>query len=175
MARERVKRLLALFGTVPAPAFWARLGIGLFLLLLLSWLLDLTRVARWQPDFTFLLGFGAIAGLGTSIGEEALFRGVLLRPTAEGRSGLAPAMLSALIFMLWHPLQTAFYDPLWEPYAWRWWFLAGTALLGFACARLTQSTRSLWPAILLHLLVALGWKTLYGIPSCGFAPCLLPN
>ena len=77
--------------------------------------------------------------------------------------------------MLWHPFQTLFYDPLWEPYAWRWWFLAGTALLGFACARLTLSTRSLWPAILLHLLVALGWKTLYGIPSCGLASCMAPN
>ena len=80
--------------------------------------------------------------------------------------------ISALVFALWHPLQTLFYDPLWEPYAWTWWFLAGTGLLGFACAWLTLLTRSLWPAIVLHLLVALGWKTLYGIPSCGLAACI---
>src|SRR6185295_17590951 len=98
---------------------------------------------------------------------EAVFRGILLRPPREGGSGLAAIALNALVFALWHPLQTLFYDPLWEPYAWRWWFLAGAFLLGFACARLTLSTRSLWPAILLHLLVALGWKTLYGIPTCG--------
>lgn len=170
-----MNRLRTLFATVPAPAVWARLAIGLLLLLLLSWLLSLAGVARWQPDFAFLFGFGSIAGLGTSIGEEFLFRGVLLPQSKESRSGLPAAALSALIFMLWHPFQTLLYDPLWEPYAWSWWFLAGTALLGFACARLTQSTGSLWPAITLHLLVALGWKTLYGIPSCGLAPCLLPD
>jgi membrane protease YdiL (CAAX protease family) len=170
-----MKRLRGLFTTMPGPAVWARLGIGLLLLLSLSWLLSLVGLARWHPDFAFLLGFGIVAGLGTSIGEEAVFRGVLLRPPADGGSGVAPAALSALVFMLWHPLQTFFYDPLWEPYAWRWWFLAGTALLGFACARLTLASRSLWPAIALHLLVALGWKTLYGIPSCGLAPCLLPG
>lgn len=168
-----MRRLQALLTTVPGLAFWARFGTGLLLLLLLSWLLNLTGLAPWSPDFAFLLGFGAVAGLGTSIGEEVLFRGVLLRPPPEGRSHFAPAALSAVVFALWHPLQTFFYDPLWEPYAWRWWFLAGTGLLGFACAHLTLSTRSLWPAILLHLLVALGWKTLYGIPSCGLAPCVV--
>lgn len=170
-----MKRLRRLFTTVPAPAVWARLCAGLLLLLLLSWLLNRTGVARWQPDFTFLFGLGAVAGLCTSLGEEALFRGILLQPKSNGGSGIASAALSSLAFMLWHPFQTLLYDPLWEPYAWRWWFLAGTGLLGLACARLTQSTRSLWPAILLHLLVALGWKTLYGIPSCGLAPCILPN
>jgi predicted Abi (CAAX) family protease len=175
VVRASMKRLRELFTTVPGPAVWARLGVGLLLLLALSWLLSLTGVAPWDPDFTFLLGFGAVAGLGTSIGEEAVFRGILLRPPAAGGSGLAQAALSALVFALWHPLQTLFYDPLWEPYAWRWWFLAGTGLLGFACARLTLSTRSLWPAILLHLLLALGWKTLYGIPACGLAPCMVSN
>ncbi|HEX6374795.1 MAG TPA: CPBP family glutamic-type intramembrane protease [Allosphingosinicella sp.] len=170
-----MNRLRTLFTNVPSPAAWARLGIGLLLLLLLSWLLNLIGVAPWQADFTFLLGLGAVAGLGTSIGEEALFRGILLRPSAEGRSGLVPAALSSLAFTLWHPLQTFLYDPLWQLYAWRWWFLGGSALLGFGCARLTQRTRSLWPAILLHLMVALGWKTLYGIPSCGLAPCMVPN
>ena len=168
-----MKRLGALMTAWPGAEFWARFGLALLLLLLLSWLLDFAGLARWEPDLAFLFGFGAVAGLGTSIGEEVLFRGLLLRPPQEGRSDLAPSALSALVFMLWHPLQTAFYDPLWEPYAWRWWFLAGTGLLGFGCARLTLSTRSLWPAIVLHLLIALGWKTLDGIPSCGLAPCAL--
>ena len=168
-----MRRLWTLFTNLPGPAFWARFGIGLLLLLASSWLLNLVGIAPWNPDFDFLLGLGVFAGLGTAIGEEAVFRGILLRPPSDGRSHFAPAALSALIFALWHPLQTFFYDPLWEPYALRWWFLAGTALLGFACAWVTLATRSLWPAILLHLLVALGWKTLYGIPSCGLAPCSL--
>ena len=170
-----VKRLAALFIPMPGPAVWARLGAGLSLLLLLSWLLSVGGIARWQPDFAFLLGFGPIAALGTSIGEEALFRGLLLRPGPLRRAALISALWTSLLFMAWHPFQTLLYDPLWEPYAWRWWFLAGTFLLGFACARLTLSTRSLWPAIILHLLVALAWKTLYGIPSCGLAACTLTD
>lgn len=168
-----MKRLWALLTNVPGAGTWAWFGIGLGLLLALSWLLNLAGIAHWNPDFAFLLGFGALAALGTAIGEEVLFRGVLLRPPPDGKSFFAPAALSAIVFALWHPLQTFLYDPLWEPYAWRLWFLAGTGLLGYSCARLTLSTRSLWPAIMLHLLVALGWKTLYGIPSCGLASCNL--
>lgn len=169
-----MKRLRALFVNVPGLAVWASVGIGLLLLLLVSFLLDRIGIAPWHPDFTFLLGLGAVAGLATSLGEETSFRGLLLRPPPEGRSVFVPAALSAFVFALWHPAQTFLYDPLWEPYAWSWWILGGTGLLGFACACLTLSTRSLWPAVAVHLLVALGWKSLYGIPSCGFASCALP-
>jgi len=168
-------RLRGLFSTVPGIATWAKL-LGLLAgLFALSWLLDRLGIFPWQPDLAFLLGVGAVAGLGTALAEETLFRGILLKPPSDGATGLGPELLSALLFALWHPLQTYFYHPLWAPYAWTWWFLAGTFVLGFLCARLTLSTRSIWPAILLHLAVALGWKTLYGIPSCGLVPCVLSN
>jgi predicted Abi (CAAX) family protease len=168
-----IRRLSGLISTIPSLATWARLLCLLLALLAASWLLDRLGLARWQPDFAFLLGFGAIAGLGTAFAEETLFRGILLKPPPEGTGGFGPAALSAILFALWHPFQTLFYHPLWEPYAWRWWFLVGTALLGFACARFTLFTRSIWPAVVLHLVAALAWKTLYGIPSCGLAPCVL--
>jgi len=168
-----IRRLGVLYSTMPGPAAWARL-LGLVLALLAaSWLLDRLGLAPWHPDYSFLLGFGAIAGLGTALAEETLFRGILLKAPPQGASGLGASVLSAAIFALWHPLQTLFYHPLWEPYAWRWWFLAGTGVLGFLCARFTLTTRSIWPAVALHLVAALGWKTLYGIPSCGLAPCVL--
>lgn len=168
-----IRRLRGLISTIPGPAAWARL-LGLLLgLLAASWLLDRLGLAFWQPDFAFLFGFGVIAALATAFVEEVLFRGVLLKPPRERGASLASAGLSAILFALWHPFQTLLYDPLWEPYAWRWWFLAGTALLGFLCACFTLSTRSIWPAVVLHLVTALGWKTLYGIPSCGLAPCVL--
>jgi predicted Abi (CAAX) family protease len=168
-----IPRLRGLFTTMAAPGAWARL-LGLLLALLAaSWLLDRLGLAPWRPDFAFLLGFGPVAGLGTALAEEALFRGILLKPPPEGAPGLGRSALSALVFALWHPFQTFFYHPLWEPYAWRWWFLLGTGLLGFLCARFTLSSRSIWPAVVLHLVAALAWKTLYGIPSCGLAPCVL--
>lgn len=161
------RRLRTLFVTVPGPAPWAQLLALALGLLAISWLGDRLGLAAWRVDTGFLLGLGVLAGLGTAIAEEALFRGVLLKPRRRGESGRNAAMLSALLFALWHPLQTFLYRPLWEAHAWTWWFLLGTGLLGFACARLTLATRSLWPAIALHWLVAIGWKTLYGIPSCG--------
>lgn len=168
-----IRRLRGLFTTMAGRATWARL-LGLLLAMLgASWLLDLLGLAPWQPDFAFLLGFGSIAGLGTALVEEAMFRGIMLSPPPEGAPGYGRAALSAIIFALWHPFQTFFYHPLWEPYAWRWWFLGGTALFGFLCARFTLSSRSIWPAVVLHLVAALAWKTLYGIPSCGLAPCVL--
>jgi membrane protease YdiL (CAAX protease family) len=160
-------RLRTLFGTVPGPAAWTQL-IGMALgLLALSWLADRSGLAAWRVDLGFLLGLGALAGFATAAAEEALFRGVLLKPPAPGQGAIAPAMLSGILFAFWHPFQTFLYHPLWESHAWSWWFLAGTGLLGFACALLTVRTRSLWPAIALHWFVAMGWKTLYGIPSCG--------
>jgi membrane protease YdiL (CAAX protease family) len=142
-------------------------------LLAASLLFDRIGLARWQVDFGFPLGFGGLAALGTSLAEETLFRGVLLKAPPAGQSGYGAAALSAAVFALWHPFQTFLYHPLWEAYAWTWWFLLGTGLLGFVCARLTFATRSLWPAIVLHWLLAAGWKTLYGIPSCGLAARVL--
>jgi len=161
------RRLRDLFGTVPPAAFWARLFGLVLTLLAASWLFHRLGLAPWHVDIGFLLGFGAPAGLGTALVEETLFRGVLLGPPRAGAGGFGAAALSAILFALWHPFQTFLYHPLWEAHAWSWWFLLGTGLLGFACARLTFATRSIWPAIVLHWLVAVGWKTLYGIPSCG--------
>lgn len=161
------RRLRTLFGTVPGPAIWAGLLGFVLALLAVSWLVDRLGLAAWHVDPGFLLGFGALAGFGTAVVEEALFRGVLLKPPAPGKSDLGAATLSATLFALWHPVQTFLYRPLWQGHAWSWWFLLGTGLLGFACALLTLRTRSLWPAVALHWLVAIGWKTLYGLPSCG--------
>jgi uncharacterized protein (DUF2235 family)/membrane protease YdiL (CAAX protease family) len=166
-------RLKGLFTTWPGVAIWAKLAALLLGLLAISWLLDRLGPVHWQPDLAFLLGIGAIAALGTALAEETLFRGVLLKPPSDGASALGPVALSAVLFALWHPFQTFLYHPLWEAHAWSWWFLVGTGLLGFACARLTLATRSIWPAIVLHWLVAIGWKALYGIPSCGPAAGVL--
>jgi membrane protease YdiL (CAAX protease family) len=167
------RRLRDLFGTAPPSMVWTGLLALMLALLAASWLLDRLGLAAWRVDTAFLLGFGAAAALGTALIEEAVFRGILLKPQPAGASGLAASALSAILFALWHPFQTLLYHPLWEGHAWQWWFLLGTGLLGFGCARLTLATRSIWPAIALHWLVATGWKTLYGIPSCGPAASVL--
>ena len=91
----------------------------------------------------------------------ATIRGVLL--PRDGRTTIWLA-LSVLLFVLWHPLQAVtlgppraetFLDP---------WFLAAVAVLGTALARIYAATRSLWPCILTHWLVVLGWKALFAGP-----------
>ncbi len=162
-------RLRALFATWPGGKGWLNLAKEAAwlapLLLLLGWL---GGFVGWHPDFGPGLPLLAAVALAVALGEETLFRGVLLRPPSDGVSGLGPAALSALLFALWHPLQAWLYDPPWEPFTWNWWFLAATAALGFACARVVLATRSIWPAVALNWLVVVAWAALLGGPRLPF-------
>jgi uncharacterized protein (DUF2235 family)/membrane protease YdiL (CAAX protease family) len=146
-----------------AKAAWPVLLVGLF-----AWL---GGFVHWRPDFgPGLLWLALIAFVTPVLVEEALFRGLLLKPPSDGVSGLGPEALSALLFASWHPLAAWVLCrwlacPEWAPLAWNWWFLAACAALGFACARLTLVSRSLWPAVLLHWLVIMVWKALFDGPG----------
>jgi predicted Abi (CAAX) family protease len=95
-----------------------------------------------------------------ALGEEMLFRGVLLPHPGEGTPGpvlLAWSALGIGLFVLYHPLagrlwyrraERVFHDPR---------FLLQTALLGVATTALYQASGSLWPAVLLHALAVLVW------------------
>ena len=45
------------------------------------------------------------------------------------------------------------------------WFLFCVALLGIALSRLYLATWSIWPCVVLHWAVVVGWKALLGGPS----------
>ncbi|HYJ84292.1 MAG TPA: DUF2235 domain-containing protein [Allosphingosinicella sp.] len=128
----------------------------------------------WQPELTPGLALVAlVAFFFPALVEESVFRGLLLKPPSDGVSGFGPAVLSALLFALWHPLQVLVCQwtlvgrcPL--PWAWlgfNFWFLAAAFALGLACARLTLKARSLWPAVVLHWLVVVAWAALFGGPG----------
>ncbi|MEA3066005.1 MAG: protease family protein, partial [Sphingomonadales bacterium] len=130
----------------------------------------------WRPALTPGLALVAlIAFFVPALAEETVFRGLLLRPPSDGASGFGPAALSASLFALWHPLQVLVCQ--WTlvgrcPLAWSWlgfcpWFLLACFALGLACARLVLATRSIWPAVALHWLVAVAWAALLGGPGSG--------
>jgi predicted Abi (CAAX) family protease len=139
MIRARLADLAAALRQVPGPAGWARaaleLGWALPLMLLLAHLGGLIRLQS-PPD--------AITAL--------------TLPT------FAAMTLSALLFVLWHPLQAATIGPPWAGAFLDPWFLAATATLGIALARIYAATWSLWPCVLAHWLVVLGWKLFLGGP-----------
>jgi membrane protease YdiL (CAAX protease family) len=168
-------RLRRLVSTWPGGKGWAQLGKEVAwlvpALVLFAWL---GGFLDWHPQLTPQLALVAlIAFFVPSLAEEAVFRGLLLKPPSDGASGLGPAALSALLFALWHPLQVLVCQ--WTlvgrcPLPWGWlgfcpWFLLACFALGLACARLTLRTRSIWPAVVLHWLVVVAWAALFAGPG----------
>jgi membrane protease YdiL (CAAX protease family) len=105
----------------------------------------LNQPARLSSDLSEVFGGGG-AGLALSIllvalvapfVEELAFRGVVM-PVLGVRWGMWPAILgSALVYAAYH---------------FSLWLFAPTFVLGIALGWLAWSRRSLWPAILLHVL-----------------------
>lgn len=155
------KRLLGLVTNWPPLRGWAVPAGLLVALLIASWVLERLDLVPWRPNpAAWMLPALAFVLLRSAL-EEAVFRGLLMRTAPIGTSSLGPALWSASLFTLWHPLQT-WLVPEWGTEGFDPGFLAGAFLLGFACARFVQSTRSLWPAVVFHFLVAAAGMGLYG-------------
>ena len=107
------------------------------------------------------LGLAATLFVMPALGEELLFRGLLIPRDRAGPGWIA---LSVLLFVLWHPLQAVTIGPPWAAAFLDPWFLACVAILGLALARIYSVTRSLWPCIVGHWLIVLGWKAMFGGP-----------
>jgi membrane protease YdiL (CAAX protease family) len=156
-----LQRLLARATTWPPLGGWIAVGGLLLGLLIAAWVLDRLDLVPWRSD-PGLPPWPLIATfLSFAVAEEAVFRGALLRPPPDGASAFGPAAWSALLFALWQPLFGRLLHGDWQSYMGDAGFMIGAFLLGFVCARLVLSTRSLWPAVALHWLVAIGGMTLY--------------
>lgn len=111
---------------------------------------------RNDPDAFLLLA--VIAFFAPALGEELIFRGVL-QPRAVSRpKDWSLAILSLAGFVLWHPVQVWLGLPMAQPVFTEPAFLLLVAILGALCTALTHLSGSLWPAIILHWLVVIGWK-----------------
>jgi uncharacterized protein len=161
---SRLTDLVAGLRNIPDRSGWRRTALELaWALPLLLIVAYLGGIARFQPApaSLTLLPLAAMLFVAPALGEELLFRGLLIP-----RDGYkAPWMvLSVLLFVLWHPLQAVTFGPPWAETFLDPWFLAAVAILGIAFARIYAASRSLWPSILAHWLVVLGWKALFAGP-----------
>ena len=136
----------------------------------LAWALPLLLIvahagglARLQnpPDASTAAMLAASLFIFPALGEELLFRGLMIPQGGPKAKWIA---LSVMLFVLWHPLQVVTFGPPWAGSFLNPWFLAAVGILGLAVARMYAATRSLWPSVVTHWLVILGWKTIFGGP-----------
>jgi predicted Abi (CAAX) family protease len=97
--------------------------------------------------------------------EELLFR-MLLIPhpieTAVFINIVKWSLISLGAFIVYHPLNALTFYPAGKPIFWDWRFLTLTGLLGAVCSIAYYTTGSIWPAILIHWIVVVGWVKVFG-------------
>jgi len=100
-----------------------------------------------------------------ALGEELIFRGLLVPSRTVGQTPWLAICLSTMAYLAWHPLEGLTFLPGACSLFTRPDFLAVTALLGLACAEMRWRTGSLWPAIFLHWALVVIWKMWLGGPN----------
>jgi len=97
-----------------------------------------------------------------ALGEELVFRGLLVPGREEAGRATTPILVSTVLFVCWHVFEGLTFMRAAAPIFLRSDFLATTAVLGLSCAVLRHRTGSLWPAVLLHWLEVAGWQIWFG-------------
>lgn len=104
-------------------------------------------------DQLFVIGLSAF--IVPALGEELIFRSWIRRGTPIG------AVISLLLFILWHPVQVLLNLPFAHPDFLQPGFLSVVACLGLACTLSRLRSGSIWPAVVIHWGVAMVWKALF--------------
>ena len=162
--RGRFTDLAAGLRTWPDRHGWRRvlleLGWALPVLLVVAHSGGLVRPVD-PPDPSMVVQLAATLLLAPALGEELIFRGLLIPRTPPRIGWIA---LSVVLFVLWHPLQALGFGPPWASAFLDPWFLAAVAILGTALARIYAATGSLWPCVLIHWSCVMVWKVWLGGP-----------
>jgi predicted Abi (CAAX) family protease len=98
-----------------------------------------------------------------ALAEELIFRGVLLSWFASFSQRLGN-WLSISLFVLWHPFQVLTFGPPWSAIFLQPSFLFATFILAIVLTHIRIVSQSLWPVILIHWLLVVVWKLLFGGP-----------
>jgi predicted Abi (CAAX) family protease len=159
-----MSRLIKSLGAWPDAADWgSSLMVGAATLAVLGVIGFSTGLYELHP--ANLSGFPwrpALVFLAPALGEEAVFRGILVPGRDEVAKPLGPITLATLIFMVWHLAEAWLFLPLAAPLFDRPDFLACAGVLGFGCGWIRWRAGSLWPAVFLHWLMVNIWQTWLG-------------
>ena len=114
------------------------------------------------PDWSILPFSLALALIVPALGEESVFRGLLIPSRRDTRDATLALLLSTAAFVAWHVVEALTFMRAAAPVFLRPDFLATTAVLGLACGVLRHRTGSLWPAVALHWLEVAIWQVAFG-------------
>jgi predicted Abi (CAAX) family protease len=126
---------------------------------LLGFSTGLYRLTPTQPD---LLQRMALVFFIPALGEEIIFRGLLVPTLHDKTEAVWPIRISVTLYVFWHVLEALTFLPGAASVFLRPDFLVCCAFLGFGCAIMRHITGSLWPAVLLHWALVVVWQTWWG-------------
>ena len=117
-------------------------------------------------DFGGLARIAAIAFVLPALVEETVFRGPLIWLANKGGANMLIATgLSLTLFVIWHLVNASLFLPAARETFFDWRFLTLATALGLVATWLALRARSLWPPIIFHWLIVVGWKAFLGGPE----------
>ncbi len=163
IARYR-RRVVTALTTWPTPGGWAAsAAIGAATLAALGAIGFSSGLYALHPPNTAHLAFRlAETFVAPAIGEELVFRGLLIPGRAESPRFIGALLVSSAIFVSWHIVEAETFLRSAAPMFLRADFLACAATLGIGCALVRRLTGSLWPAVALHWIMVGIWQTWLG-------------
>jgi predicted Abi (CAAX) family protease len=164
MVSNLYRRLLAALTTWPSPRQWLMAAaVGLVALAIEGAIGLAGGFLRPAPADWSVLPFSLLLAVFVpALGEEAVFRGLLIPSRRDRRDVTLALLLSTAAFVAWHVVEGLTFMPAASPIFLRADFLAMTAVLGLACGVLRHRTGSLWPAVAVHWLEVAIWQIGFG-------------
>lgn len=159
-----MRRVRVSLTTWPSPREWLLVAVVAMAALLLEGMVGLWGgfLRPTSPDGSVLPASLLLAVFVPAIGEELVFRGLLVPGREEASTAGLAIVLSTALFVLWHVFEALTFMPGAAHIFLRPDFLLTTAILGVTCAVLRHRTGSLWPAVLLHWLEVAAWQIWFG-------------
>lgn len=166
VAVAAVKQTWRALNVWPVAGRWkAALGVALPAAAIIALSGVLAGWLRFEPmaDLQSALIAAVILFFVPALIEELVFRGLLLSwfATVSQRWG---NWLSIGLFVLWHPVQALIFAPPWSAIFLQPSFLFATFILGIVLTHIRIVSQSLWPVIMIHWLLVVVWKLLFGGP-----------
>ncbi|MGZ3297454.1 MAG: CPBP family glutamic-type intramembrane protease [Asticcacaulis sp.] len=121
-------------------------------------------VAHWQPELTAWPLRLLKVMLVPVLGEEMIFRGLLIPARGEGGRPMAWIAASLSLFVLWHVIEAVTFLPGAHLFL-TLQFLACAACLGVVCTVMRCRTGSLWPGVLFHAAIVFVWQAVFAGPE----------
>ena len=158
------RRLTTALTTWPTLRAWAlSAAIGAATLALLGGIGFASGLYSLHAPNTTRLAFRlAETFIAPAVGEELVFRGLLIPGRPESPRFLGALLVSTTVFTLWHVAEAETFLRAAAPMFLRPDFLACAATLGVGCAIVRRLTGSLWPAVALHWVMVGIWQTWLG-------------